>query len=152
MIDPDSRELLHADCFKSDFDDANRRAKHMAEQVGEALMGIDPELEVSVYTENSVMRGKGGATFQRVIGAIHSVIPYSYHLGEVQNSTVKKHVGGHGQADKRQVAQGAHDYFVGDGGRTQTPSSEAAERLLIETKWDITDAIAIAITGYELGK
>jgi Holliday junction resolvasome RuvABC endonuclease subunit len=142
-FDPDTREILHTQLITSSHKDASRRIKEIAEDVYSLLLGLDPELEVSVYTENTVMRGAGGATFQRGIGAIHAAIPYSFSIGEVQNSTVKKVVGGHGRAEKDVVAAGAGLFFpAGSASRLKVVDLIAAEL------WDITDALAIGITGF----
>lgn len=142
-FDPDSHEIIFTRLFTSNLKDARRRVKEIADQVCEAIEGIDPDLDVYVYSENTVMRGVGGATFQRCIGAIHSRVPKRMHLDEIQNSTVKKMVGGHGQADKLQVAQGLIGCLWKD-----NATKTIIECLIKQEAWDVTDALAIGYSGY----
>ena len=62
---------------------------------------------------------------------------------QIQNTSVKRLVGGTGTADKLQVAKGVQAYFKG---------STTIEKYIKEENWDILDAAAIAISGYKKWK
>lgn len=144
-IDPDARELLFTSLIVADPNESSRdRIRYIAEEISLLLAGIDPDLNAFVFSENSVMRGAGGATFQRAIGAIQSRVPDWMNLEDIQNSTVKKLVGGRGQADKQTVAIGAEYWFP-----ERSESREQVRTLRALLQWDVTDAIAIAIAGWE---
>ncbi len=142
-IDPDTRELLHTELIVADEEATpSIRIKYIADQIAQLLEGIDPEAECAVYTENTVMRGAGGATFQRAIGAMHSRVPSHMSVSDIQNSTVKKIVGGKGGADKEQVARGAGTWLQ------PVDDIRKVAELAASGKYDVTDAIAIAIAGH----
>lgn len=101
-----------------------------------------PESQLNIGIETFVMRGKAGQMLQRLIGACLSEAELHGNISEVYNTTVKKLVGGHGRADKQQVAEGVRSYFM------ERPASlNMVETFIENKKWDILDAAAIAITG-----
>lgn len=142
-FDPDSRELLHAQNVTSSHKRFEHRIKDIAEQVSDGLSAIDPELEVFVYIESFVMRGKAGEMLARLTGALMSAIPYEHNVGLVYNTTVKKRVGGSGRADKKEVAKGVYLWAA------QNPATKKAVGELIEAgEMDVLDAFAIGIAGW----
>ena len=95
-------------------------------------------------TEYFVMKGKGGQSLQRLIGAYYSVLPSYYDIIEVQNVGVKQAIGGSGKSDKLAVATGVHEWFKAK----NQESAKLVWNLINEESWDILDAMAIGITGY----
>lgn len=95
-------------------------------------------------TEFFVMRGKGGQSLQRLIGAYYAVLPNGFDVIEVQNTAVKMCIGGSGKDDKRAVAEGVYSWFKGK----NKESARMVWNAINEEKWDQLDACAIAITGY----
>jgi Holliday junction resolvasome RuvABC endonuclease subunit len=94
--------------------------------------------------ESFVMRGKAGETLQRLIGAFLSRVPFEWGVVEVPNTRLKKIIGGHGSADKREVAHGVYVWFSGN-----SQSQATVERLIRDQEWDQTDALALAIAAFE---
>jgi len=101
---------------------------------------------VTVFVEQFVMKGKGGQTLQRLTGAIVSNLPsYINKVRYVQNTTVKKIVGGHGRADKKTVGKGVYEWV-----RCRNPATAVGVKTWIKNEeWDLLDSLAIGITGLE---
>lgn len=96
----------------------------------------------TLFVESFVMRGKGGETLARFTGAIIGIIPDGVGFEEVQNTRVKKLVGGRGDSDKLAVAEAVYDHFEGS-----PESIEIIEELVVAEDYDAIDAIAIALAG-----
>jgi Holliday junction resolvasome RuvABC endonuclease subunit len=127
------------------------RIQHISKEVEKVVklaIGLDPEPLVCI--ENFVMRGKGGETLQMLIGAIISRMPEEATIMQPYNTSVKKVVGGHGRAEKPEVAAGVLEVFKGSESAVFT-----IKDLIAKEQWDILDALAIGITGsrqYDDGK
>jgi Holliday junction resolvasome RuvABC endonuclease subunit len=115
------------------------RAKDIAIEVGERVSELKPG---TFCIENFVMRGKGGQTLQRFIGAVLSHLPEGWEIKQPFNTAVKRIVAGDGDADKRGVAEGVHKFFY-----RNPKSSKIIEELILNEEWDILDAFAIGIAG-----
>jgi len=101
----------------------------------------DPQ-QVKIYLEEIVMRGKGGVTLQRHIGAVISRFPMLTPIDTVGVTRVKRLVTGNGDAEKREVGLGVIKFFGSN------PESESIVKDYFEdSQWDILDAFAIAIAG-----
>ena len=98
---------------------------------------------IMVVSETFVMRGKGGETLQRLIGAYESACPLDYWWRTVYNTAVKKHVSGNGDGDKLYVALGVKYFFM-----ENEASKKYVEELIMDEEWDRTDALAIGIAGW----
>lgn len=99
-----------------------------------------------VATEFTIMKGKGGESLNRAIGAIISSVPLEkdgWIWKNVQNTSVKLLVAGAGNAEKEAVALGTEKFFIND-----PPSIDIIKSLIKLEKWDIMDATAIGITAY----
>ena len=145
-FDPDARVLVHSERIWAPPGDISQRCRYVAACVEESLLAIDPEMECSVYIESFVMRGKAGENLARLTGALMAAVPeHLQPVRTVHNTTVKKVVGGHGRADKIQVAQGVLDYF-----REAELTRAEVETLIDKADWDILDAAAIGIAGHQL--
>ena len=109
------------------------------------LYGYQPNDFPALFAiEYFVMKGKGGESLQRLVGAFLASLPPGTLVREVQNTKVKKVVGGAGTDDKLAVARGVQSWF-----RARNPKSAQVIKELIEgEEFDILDAFAIAITGY----
>jgi Holliday junction resolvasome RuvABC endonuclease subunit len=143
-FDPDSRDLLYHSNLVSKHKPLSTRIKDIAEQVADGLATIDPDVEVFVFTETFMMRGKSGQNLQRLIGALTAAVPYQYQpVGEVYNTTVKKVVAGHGAADKSQVAAGVYAW-----GSENAETKLQLDALIARGEWDVLDAFAIGLAGW----
>lgn len=121
---------------------ANERLKEITSQIQEQMTG---EADL-ICIENFYLRGLGGQTLQRMIGASIGVSPSKTPIQEVQNTTVKRIVGGTGKADKETVADGVYHWFA----ERDSESVGIIQRLICDEQWDILDAFAIGIAGYQL--
>lgn len=97
-----------------------------------------------VVTEYFVMKGKGGESLQRLMGALFAALKDSISIIELQNVKVKMNVGGSGKATKQEVAEGVLSWFK----NKNADSAELVQELIKKEKWDILDAAAIGIAGY----
>lgn len=122
----------------------DKNATSRIRKISSALWGNWDEPVDAVASEYFVMRGKGGETLARMVGAVIATLPPMSKFIEVQNSTVKMIVGGHGAAPKEDVAEGVFAYFSAN-----EESQDKIVDLIAEEKWDLLDALAIAITAYE---
>jgi Holliday junction resolvasome RuvABC endonuclease subunit len=143
-FDPDAQVLLHAQEVWTSKQEFSERIKEIADQVEELLFAIDPDVNVTVYVESFVMRGKGGEMLARLTGALMASVPdHCQPVATIQNTTVKKIVGGHGRADKAEVANGVHTYFQAD-----AESRERVQAYINAKLFDVLDALAIGIAGH----
>lgn len=140
VFDAVTKKIIYSDEYSSKKKDATSRIREIALKIAQKIGYFRPDL---FCIENFVMRGKGGETLQRFIG---SLIPFTLEVVpfiQVQNTTVKKMVGGTGKAEKPEVALGVLNYFEG---------ISDIQTLIDNEKWDTLDAAAIAISGYEIWK
>lgn len=145
-FDSETLELLYALEIGSE----RRELRHRLKDISEVVAGLLTELAqrgqpVHAYIEQFVMRGKGGETLQRLIGAIMAVCPDEVNLQHVQNTTVKLTMAGHGHADKVAVAFGTRDFF-----EQNKKTTEYINKLIKSKKFDTLDALAIGVTGWKL--
>jgi Holliday junction resolvasome RuvABC endonuclease subunit len=146
IFNPDMQDILLHTTISSDSNDAEIRVKDICTVLSrrlEELQWYSQHHTILVVFENFVMRGKGGQVLQRLIGAMNAFVPKNYKTMHVYNTTVKKVVGGHGRADKAQVARGVEYHF-----RDYDPSWKQIHALTTLKQWDILDAYAIGLTGW----
>ena len=144
VADPDTRSLLFASNIWSNAKEQSKRLYHFHEQVSDILGAIDPDLEVYVFVESFFIRGKGNTVLQQVIGALKAAVPERAYLADVPNTTVKRLVGGTGKADKAQVAAGVYKWAA-----MNEEAALAVHDLIAQKEFDVLDAFAIAIAGWE---
>ena len=152
ILDPTEQAIVDARLFtKGILKETDEIIRYMSRSIGYYLKTKVDEYDsenVMISIEQFVMRGKGGESMNRLIGAIMSQIPESFEqVVHAQNSTVKKYLGGHGQASKEEVAKGVVKWFGNSWGNI-----DIVEEWIRREQWDLCDALAIGITGYELGK
>ena len=142
-FDPDSKELLYAARLVTKKKLQWERIKDIASQVEDGLASIDPEIELFVFCEAFVLRGKAGEALARLTGALMSSVPNQASFDFCYNTTVKKVIGGHGHAEKSQVAAGVYKWAASNA-EPQKPG-----RALIEAgEMDVLDAFAIGLAGW----
>ena len=105
---------------------------------------IEKDEELLLASEYFVMRGKGGESLQRLIGAYFSALLKDTEVIEVQNVKVKMALGGKGDASKEEVAEGVYSWFK----VKNIESANIIRGLITAKKWDLLDSLAIGITGY----
>lgn len=126
------------------YKDGNKRLRYISDTLKDLTNNYDGIDLVCI--ETFVMRGKGGQTLQRMIGAAIATVKHETPIQEVYNTTVKRLVGGTGKADKAQVGEGVYKWFHSK----NQDSSLIIRKLYMEDQWDILDAFAIGISGYQL--
>jgi len=96
--------------------------------------------------EYFVMKGKGGESLQRLIGAYHAAVPQDVEVIEIQNVKVKQYLGveGRGDSSKEDVGEGVHRWFL----NKNAESTKIVRNLINEGRWDALDALAIGISGW----
>lgn len=123
---------------------AVKRIKDIVEQLDAQLKMLAiqyPQRTIVVGIESFVMRGKGGETLQRFIGAALSKVAYDWKIVEIQNTTMKKWVGGSGASLKSAVALGVAEYF-----KPNAASAGLVDSLISDHEDDVLDALGIGIT------
>lgn len=93
----------------------------------------------SIFFESTVMRGKGGESYQRAIGAMIAITPSHRPIYEVNNKSVKAYITGNGNAQKDEIGP-ALMAFIED---------PRLVDLIVGKRYDELDSIAIALAGYE---
>jgi len=132
-------------------DSADRRIQSIARTLDKHLQefiykSVDEQglTITAIVFEHFVMRGKGGETLAKMVGACLVLLPPDVQIIYANNNITKQYVAGKGGSEKELVAAGVKDYFS----RSQNLSE--IEDLISLHKWDILDALAIGITGYHL--
>lgn len=145
-FDVETRDILLAEELPARWGKASAtlRIASITEQFQEKIFMRFTGADTLFCVESFVMQGQGGQTLQRMIGAVLSCVPTHCPIEEIQNSTVKKNTAGHGHADKKSVAVVVLDYFI-----SNSNAHKLVTRLILDEKWDILDALAIGIAGYE---
>lgn len=117
---------------------AYKRILEISHQLRDVLASAKAKYgPLEVRTESFVMRGKGGETLARLVGALIASLPSDCTFAEVHNITLKKDLTGFGGADKGDIGLALVKRF---------PKQVDAVQRLIDTKQeDALDAIAIAI-------
>lgn len=129
---------------------AYQRARSITNQFLEFLAACEVlkgmKLEGKMVTEAFVMRGKGGETLQRLIGALHICVPDKVRVEEVSNVRVKQFLSitGRGDASKEDVAKGVISWFTARGLETEV---ELVQDALKHKQFDFVDACALGIIG-----
>lgn len=148
-FDSKTNEILWAIQRGSAFKPLRHRIRDISDAIEETMLdleiAIEQDRDVLCCIESFVMKGKGGETLQRLIGSLMGRVPYRWEFIEVPNTTVKKVLGGHGHAEKAEVAKGVFAYFS-----TNKKSKDLIEQLIIRgDQWDVLDAFAIGIVGFK---
>ena len=114
----------------------SEKIKDLVESVVDSY-GVD---QVGLSIEAFLIRGKGGETLMRLKGAILAKVPLTLEVIEIQNSTMKKRAGGHGGADKKEIAD--HLSFTLD-----ASNRDILTALTNLGKWDEIDAVGLAVSA-----
>lgn len=95
-----------------------------------------------IVIENTILPGKANQQLQRIVGAILTVSPRNRQVFEVYPTQVKLHITGEGKgSDKKKLANCLKKWFN---------SNELLFQLTASSRFDATDAIGIALTGWEI--
>lgn len=122
--------------FKKDF---TRRVKSLQDQLDSLVVYLG-EPPVVAGIESTVMAGRGGESLARATGAFMTCFDYDTDVDFINNGTVKKTVGGHGKAEKLEVALGVLKWSESN------PKTHSKVKAAIEAElFDQLDALAIAI-------
>lgn len=146
LISLETKEILFTRELKlAPTPDLRKRLKLLCHELAKAFkqaeeIALARNEDYNIFIESTVMMGKGGESLQRAIGAMLVLSPSHREVHHVSNMQIKAFVGGTGKADKREVAEGLKKYF---------PNCDTIFNLIASSRWDSTDAIAIAVTGME---
>lgn len=147
IIKPSTREIIDVNetiCPK--YMSVEQRIKLINKDLKNFLYPRYTKGNILIAIEFTVMAGKGGESLNRAIGAIIAATPIDQDgavYRNVQNTTVKKLVAGTGKAEKEDVAYGLLNFFS-----SNKDACNIINNLTVLGKYDILDAIAIAVTGY----
>ena len=148
VFEPETKEIHYLANIGTKRKALQHRLRDIADVFSNTIEDIDREFKdhtILVCIEYFVMRGKGGETLQRLIGALMSRLPYHFELMHIQNSKVKLMLAGHGHADKSLVALGVLEYF-----RENNVSEAYIKDLTLRKESDILDALAIGVAGWQI--
>lgn len=145
VFDPETLSISMVENLWAGHDDNDRRIRWLMLQVQEALESYSQGEIDLVAIETFVMYGKGGQTLQQLIGAYIGQVPFDVKIIHPFNTTVKKIVGGKGDADKEEVANGVCKFFG-----SNAESKKQIKDLISAEEWDKLDAFAIGIAGWRL--
>lgn len=139
VFEPQSKKILQTFCIKPDAElPLQDRIKEICRGLEEFVTIKYPPEESLYCMEHFIMRGKSGETLKKLIGGIMLTLPDGAPFVEVHNMTLKKVMGG--GISKLGVAEGVLGWFRG---------AKLVEDLIEGGHWDITDALAIGIVGYD---
>lgn len=144
VVDMANLKILHTTDFKpAPTPDLRKRIKQIAAFLATEFKKLEAlDEDYIIVIESTVMQGIGGQSLQRAIGAAMLVCPAARRLEFVYPMSVKKHVTGVGKgSDKRAIADGLKKWF---------PNNELIFQLTASSRWDMLDAVAIALTGWEI--
>lgn len=147
LFDSETREIIEYAEFRTTTRIHHRVISTVSAQVGGFIERANVRAAgagrpLLVACEDFVLRGKGGVTLQRLIGAIFTHVPKSAEFELVQNTRVKAYAGGNGDAGKRELALAIRPYFERDASALRHINE------WIKTEhWDITDALAIGVSA-----
>ncbi len=97
---------------------------------------------IAVAIESFVMRGKGGESLQRFIGAALTRVPSpKVPIIEVANTKMKKFVGGSGASDKEAILKKVLIKF---------PANQALIMAGVRKEYDAIDAVGIGLTAIDI--
>ncbi len=123
--------------------DAANRIHDISKQLYDLVNCISYPTADILCIETTFIMGKGNNSYQQMVGGSIAAADAATKIVFVPNTTMKKRVGGHGGADKVDVANGVIDYF-GYG------RSKLLDSSVFDAEWDITDSLAIGIAGLEM--
>lgn len=141
VFDPNTQEILILKEMVYPSPDLRTRMKGLILQIVRELKKLDEaKLNYVVFIESTVMRGKGGESLQRLIGAIMTIVGTGVQVNDVSNMQIKSFIGGTGKADKQQVATGLIKFF---------PKDELLLEMIRAHRYDALDSLGVGVTGFE---
>lgn len=138
-----TKVIYEAQTVSSKRHDAANRIHDISRQLYDLVNCLSYPPADIMCIETTFLRGKGNNSYQQMVGGSMAAAMGVTKIVFVPNTTMKKIVGGHGGADKVDVANGVLDYFGSD---------RLALEAAFNAEWDITDSLAIGIAGLELNK
>lgn len=143
IIDVTNMTIVGAKEFQASHEkDLRKRIKLVCSHLVKEFKDLEATgQDYSIFSEDYFMAGIGGRSLQRLNGAMLVVSPSSRMFEFISNMQVKQYIGGSGKADKKQVAEGLKKFFP--------KSIDLIQQLIVSSRWDALDSIAIALTGYE---
>lgn len=121
---------------------ANERLRNLASKFSSLILTEGFSI---IAFESFVMKGKGGETLARLIGALMAATT-DEKIVEIANTKIKQIIGGNGRSEKEEVANGLEAYFM----NKNRASADKVRALKIQQAWDSVDALAIAVSAYLL--
>lgn len=147
IINPKTREIIDfTEIVCPKYMSVEKRLKLINKELRSFLYPKYIKGKILIAIEYTIMAGKGGESLNRAIGAMIAASPVDSEestFRNVQNTTVKKLIAGHGGAEKEAVALGLKNFFS-----SSEQSLAILNDLTILEKFDILDSIGIGVTGY----
>lgn len=146
IFDPQTMDILEAVNLHTKHKKLEHRIKDLADQLETVFKVIEkdaPEYKVIVAIETFVMAGKSGQILQNAIGAFLSRVPYHFQVELIQNTTMKKVIGGTGSAEKKTIGRGLEAFF-----EDNIDSFKLIKQLTDRGEVDIIDSIGLGVTAW----
>lgn len=146
VIDLDSMTIIIAKEFQASREkDLRKRLKLVCAHLASEFKKLEEQqIDYAIFTEDYFMQGIGGRSLQRLNGAMMVISPSQRMFEFVSNMQVKQYISGSGKGDKKEVALGLIKFF-----HSNQESVDIINQLMVSSRYDALDAIAIALTGYE---
>lgn len=145
-INYSTRRIYQSEAVHSHFKDPTNRIIQISKQILDLVdcPGFPPPDYIFLETTHFRQNRDVNDMYQRLVGGIIASLGTAGYpqIDFVQNTTMKKLIGGHGKAEKDQVAGG-----VAKWAGPVTGSFKIVRELFDSEQWDVTDALAIAIAG-----
>ena len=140
----ETRRIYETCAIKSFHKKADDRIREISRAVFDLVdcKGYPPPETLFIETTHFRQNRNTNDMYQQLCGAIVGVIGFEHKTQYVQNTTMKKVVGGSGKADKQQVAAGVLEYFA-----PVTQSFQYVKQLIESERFDETDALGVGIAG-----
>jgi Holliday junction resolvasome RuvABC endonuclease subunit len=143
IFDPETRDLfVFEQLVAPKSKDVHKRIRYLNEAVSFHTLNMDPNERTYAFIEDTVMRGRSGQILAFATGSLIATIPSHCEFATIRNTTVKKLVGGKGDADKVEVARGVLKWAQGN-----EETVEKVRAAIQAGKFDQLDALAIGIAG-----
>lgn len=145
IFDPDTKDLfVFEQIVAPKSKDVHKRIRYLHEAVSFHTLNMDPLERTYAAIEDTVMRGRSGQILAFATGSLIATIPSHCEFTTIRNTTVKKLVGGKGDADKVEVARGVLAWAQGN-----NETVEKVRAAIQAGHFDALDSLAIGIAGYQ---
>lgn len=144
IFDPNTKELfVFEQIVAPKSKDVHKRIRYLYEEVSLRTLNVNPLERTYAAVEDTVLRGRSGQILAFATGALIATIPSHCEFTTIRNTTVKKLIGGSGDADKVIVARGVLAWAHGN-----KETEEQVRAAIQRGHFDALDSLAIGIAGF----